>query len=106
MSTALPAHSTLIEVTKPLPPDVPVGADITVTVRVSCSAGCDLRHVPLKVVAPGGTTIASHFTIGDPDEFGQLQIKAPSHVGEHAWALVLPAQEGAGLAHLECAVPM
>jgi hypothetical protein len=106
MSTAVHAHSATIEVTEPLPPEILVGADITVKVRVACSDGCDLRNVPLKVVAPDGATIASHFTIGDGDECGQVRINAPPRVGDHAWTLVLPAREGAGLTHLECVAPL
>jgi len=67
---------TSLEIAEPLPPDVPVGADITVKVRVSCTSGCNLRNVPLKVVAPDGAAIASRFTIDDTDDCGRVRMKA------------------------------
>ena len=112
MSTAVHVHSTSLEIAEPLPPDVPVGADITVKVRVSCTSGCNLRNVPLKVVAPDGAAIASRFTIDDTDDCGRVQMKAPPRAGDHTWTLVLPAQEssqessGADLVHHECVAPI
>ena len=108
MSTAVHVHSTSLEIAEPLPPDVPVGADITVKVRVSCTSGCNLRNVPLKVVAPDGAAIASRFTIDDTDDCGRVQMKAPPRAGDHTWTLVLPAQESndSDLVHHECVAPI
>ena len=108
MSTAVSVHSTTLEIAEPLPPDVSVGANMSLRVRVLCSAGCDLRHVPPRVVAADGATIASQFTIGNDDECGFMQVKAPPRAGEHAWTLVWPAQEsgGAGSSHVESAVAL
>ena len=108
MSTAVHVHSTTLEIAEPLPSDVLVGADITVKVRVSCAGGCDLRSVPLKVLAPDGAAIASRFTIDDTDDCGRVLMKAPARVGDHTWTLVLPTQEsaGAGPVHHECVVPI
>jgi hypothetical protein len=108
MPPAVPAHSATIEIAEPFPPEVQVGADITVKVRVTCSGGCDLRNVPLKVVAPDGAAIPSRFTIGDTDDCGRVHMKAPPRAGDHTWTLVLPAQESSGtdLVHHECVAPI
>jgi len=108
MSTAVHVHSTSLEIVEPFPPDVPVGADITIKVRVSCTSGCNLRNVPLKVVAPDGAAIASRFTIDDTDDCGRVQMKAPPRAGDHTWTLVLPAQESndSDLVHHECVAPI
>src|SRR5437763_15214119 len=106
MVTAVSAHSTTIEVAESLPPEILVGAAISIKVRVSCSGGCDLRGLPLKVFGADGGGIASDFTSDGAGDCGQVQVKAPPRIGDHAWRLVLPAQEGAGVAHLESAIPI
>jgi hypothetical protein len=122
MSTAVPAHPTSIEVAEPLPPEFPVGGEITVKIKVSCPAGCDLRNVPLKVATADGATIVSDFgpidfrssdlmagdgeDIGVGEATGYVQFKAPPRAGDQVWNLVLPAQQGGGVAHAQCAIPI
>jgi hypothetical protein len=101
--TEAPTHAILVELSEPLPEEVPAGAGIVLKVNVSCAAGCDLRGAPVKVTAPDGTVVAGELATFDAgrNTTGDITLKAPKQVGGHAWSLVVPAREVAGVAHAD-----
>jgi hypothetical protein len=97
-------HSTTIELSTPVPAEVAVGAGLVVRVKVSCSAGCDLRGKPVKIVAPDGVVATAVLATYDDEanESEDIAIKAPLQVGAHAWTVVFEDQEAADVRHEDC----
>jgi uncharacterized membrane protein len=109
-------HSTRVELSEPLQPELAVGSDFVVKVRVWCPAGCDVSRIPIAVDGPDGlaVTIAPR-SDHDPAEAGvapgddnlrDLALKAPAQVGEHVWTVRFPPHESDGVRHAECALPV
>jgi hypothetical protein len=95
-------HSINIEVTGPEPPDVFVGADFVLKARVSCSDGCELAGVAVKIIAPDGSALREFATGAGGTLDASLQ--APPRAGEHIWRLVFGAHEVDRIRHEETTV--
>ncbi len=108
MTTELQRHATTIELGEPLPAEVAVGSDLVLKVKVSCSAGCDLRNLPLKVAAPEGVAATGALVTcnASVNESGDIAVKAPIRVGEQAWTIVFEVHEAGGIRHEECSLPV
>jgi hypothetical protein len=100
-------HQTNVEMIPSVPLELEVGANIILKVKVSCPEGCDLRGIPVKVMAPREgndevvitTELATHDeTINETEDFA---LKAPGQVGEHAWTILFLRHETEGLVHEE-----
>jgi hypothetical protein len=98
----LRTHATTIEVIGPTPPEVAVGADFVLKVKVWCAAGCELDDMPLTVTAADGTVVAG--VLGH--ETADVTLTAPRRTGEACWNLVCGPHESAGIRHDETALPV
>ncbi len=98
-------HSTNVELSEPGPLEVPVGTDLVFKVRVSCPAGCDLRGLPIEIIAPDGIVLTRELATCDAgsNATGDLTLKAPQKVGRYAWRVVFPPHELGGVRHAESA---
>jgi len=96
------AHCPVIEVTGPEPPEVRVGSDFIVKVRLTCPAGCDLAGLPVAVAAPDGSVT----TMAAESDGSSLVLTAPQTVGAPVWRLSIAPHEVAGIAHAPCMVPV
>lgn len=84
--------------------EVDAGAELTVTARVSCPHGCDLRGQRISVRAYDDTELASaELTEFDGEAYvtSAIALRAPFKVGEHIYRAVLTAQERDGVSHEE-----
>jgi len=97
---------TRIEIVEPVPPEVPVGAGVTLKVKVAGAAGSDLRGGRVNVVADEERVLSEvlgkcrdGFAATDP-----FTVTAPHRVGAFTWTIVFPAQEIGGVAYRESAV--
>ena len=86
------------------PSEVDAGAELTVTVRVSCPHGCDLTGQSVSIRSQDDTELA----IVELTEFDGAAyvtsasvLRAPLEVGEHIYRAVLAAQEKDGVLHDE-----
>ena len=109
-------HQTNVETSQSVPLELEVGADIVLKVKVSCPQGCDLRGIPVKVMAAArgpqrGSRVGVedevlttrelatyHETINETDDFA---LKAPGQAGEHVWTILFPRHEIEGTVHKE-----
>lgn len=90
-----------VELCEPVPTEVPVGADFLVKVKVLRPAGCDLGRLPVSVTGPDAQTVP----IAPPDASGEtraIALKAPQHVGEHAWSIAFGTYESEGVQYEGC----
>jgi hypothetical protein len=101
-------HSTAIELSEAVPGEVAVGADIVLRPKVSCSAGCDLRGLPVKVDGPDGLMVAGALTTFEVpvNESEGIAVKTPLRVGEHTWTIVFEPQENGDIGHAGCSLPV
>jgi hypothetical protein len=100
-------HSTTIEVIEPAPPEVAAGAVITLKIKASCSRGCDLTGMPIKIVAADGALVRSEFaTELGRDDVAEMKLEAPDRTGEHVWSVTFGPHEVAGIRHDEVTVPV
>lgn len=102
------AHATTIALSEPAPPEVAIGAEVVVRLKVSCSQGCDLRGLPIRIAPPDGdaaTYELARFEAGI-NETMEVALKAPEQVGEHIWNVTFPLHERNDIAHQECALPI
>jgi len=96
-------HQTKVEMSQPVPPEFEAGADIILKVKVSCPEGCDLRAIPVSVMA-ADEIIGSSELAAFEDAVNETEIftlKAPGQVGEHTWTVLFPGHEIEGTDHLE-----
>jgi hypothetical protein len=111
LATQPTTHSTTIELCEPVPPELPVGSEFLLQVKLACPAGCDLSGLPLMVSGPDGqvTTIEPRSDQERAPEEAVLRditLKAPPRVGQHVWSIRFPAHESGGVRHAECALPV
>jgi hypothetical protein len=111
------AHSTNVEVAEPVPPELAVGSDLVLKLKVSCPAGCDLSGMPVTVAGPDGQAVIVEPDVrpgdatledGMPEDImvRHITLKAPQQVGEHVWNVRFPPHESAGVLHAECTLPV
>jgi hypothetical protein len=86
------------------PDEVDAGAALTVTVRVSCPDGCDLRGQGVSIRTQDDAELAtaelSEFD-GERYAASAFVLRAPLEVGEHIYRAVLAAREKDGVLHEE-----
>jgi hypothetical protein len=99
-------HATAIELAEPPPSEVPVGAAITLRLKVACAAGCDLHGVPLAVTTADGAAITGEACDAEADETSEVTFRAPLRPGDHALSIVLPPHEHDGIVHEASALPV
>lgn len=109
MAKDVPAHATEIALVEPAPTEVPVGAEFTVKIAVSCAAGCDLAAAPLEVTGPDRKTMTVAAAPADQTTAGEagaatreIVLNAPQTVGEHVWRIRAVPHESDGTPHAEC----
>ena len=96
-----------LELAEPVPPQVPVGADVLLQVRVS-GAARDLSGGRIEVVA-GEDIVATAELIAFRDNFNEtaaLAVRAPVGVEAFSWTIRFPPQEIGGIAYEGCALPV
>ena len=99
---AVGSHGQLICAVEISPREVDAGAELTVTLRVSCPHGCDLRGQSVSIRNQDAAELASA-ELTEFDGKGHvtraLALRAPLDVGEHVWRIVLAASEKEGVLH-------
>ncbi len=96
-----------LELAEPVPPQVPVGADVLLQVRVS-GAARDLSGGRIEVVA-GEEIVATAVLIafrGNFNETAAFAVRAPVGVEAFSWTIRFPPQEIGGIAYEGCALPV
>jgi hypothetical protein len=84
--------------------EVDAGAELTVTARVSCPMGCDLRGQSVSIRNPEDAELAAaELTEFDGEAYatGALTVPAPLKAGDHVYRTVLAAHEKDGVLHEE-----
>ena len=99
MTAGSATHATIVAVDEL--PEVAVGADFLLAMRVSCPAGCDLSGVPIQVTGPDGVAAVVALASGEAGigEAREIALKAPLKVGQHIWRLSCPAHGSGGVHH-------
>jgi hypothetical protein len=100
------SHETALELVDPIAAAIDAGTDFTLSLRMSCSSGCDMGPSPLGVFTEDGTSIAvqSVRDTGDVSGVRELVIKAPLAVGQFVWTVRAATLEVSGVSHQECSV--
>ncbi len=91
-----------LELAEPVPPEVPVGSEIQLQVRVR-GAACDLRGRCIEIMA-GEDVIASARLTACGDDFaatGTFALRAPDAVEAFTWNVRFPPQEIDGVVYGE-----
>jgi len=101
-------HETNLELSQSVPPEVAVGTDIAVTVKVWCPSGCDLRGGSVTVRAADETVATAELTEchDGHSETSGLTIKVPGELGEYAWSILVPRRKVRGVVHKRSALPI
>ena len=96
-------HRTNVEISQSIPLEVEAGADLILKVKVSCPESCDLRGIPVAVMAADQVVTARELATydGTMNEAEDVALKAPGQVGEHAWTILFPRHESEGAVHQE-----
>jgi hypothetical protein len=90
------------------PSEVDAGAELTVTCRVSCPHGCDLRGQSVSIRNQHDTELASAELTefdGEAAVTSTFVLRAPLEVGEHSYRAVLSGSETDGILHEESSTP-
>jgi hypothetical protein len=113
MTKDVRTHSTNVELSEPAPPELAVGSDLVLKIKVSCPAGCDLRAMPVTVTGPDGRPVpiepnAGHDRISETSEVAlhDITLKAPEQVGEHVWSVRFLPYRSEDVLHEECTLPI
>ncbi len=103
-----PVHPTTISAHQPIPPQIEVGAEMALSVRVACAHGCDLRGLPLEIVAADDVLAAGELAHheGTANISGEIQVCAPRQVGEQTWAVRFPRHERDTAVHEGSELPL
>ena len=98
-------HSTTIALVDDAPASVAVGDGFAIKVKASCAHGCDLRGLPVTVMAPDGklTTSTLASCADGINESDAIALTAPRRAGEHSWRIALGAHEHDGVRHADSA---
>jgi hypothetical protein len=101
-------HETNLELSQSVPPEVAVGTEIDVKVKVWCPAGCDLRGGSVTVKAAEETVATAELTEchDGRSETSGLTIKVPGDLGEYAWSIIVPRRKVRGVVHKRTALPI
>ena len=101
-------HETNLELSQSMPPEVAVGSEIAVKVKVWCPSGCDLRGGSVTVKAAEETVATAELTECDDgrSETSGLTIKVPGQLGEYAWSILVPRRKAHGVVHKRSSLPI
>ena len=101
-------HETNLELSQAVPPEVAVGAELAVKVKVWCPSGCDFRGGSVTVKSAKETVAIAKLTECDDgrSETSGLTIKAPGQLGEYAWSILVPRRKVRGVVHKRSALPI
>jgi hypothetical protein len=104
----LEIHETNLELSPSVPPEVAVGSEIAVKVKVWCPSGCDMRGGSVTVKAAEETVATAELTEGNDgrSETSGLTIKVPGQPGEYAWSILVPRRKIRGVVHKRSALPL
>ncbi|MCL2632355.1 MAG: hypothetical protein FWD45_04650 [Coriobacteriia bacterium] len=96
-------HHTDTIIVNDVPTEFYVGSSIVLKIRVSCSSGCDLRSKTVEILAQDAVVAEVELSsFGETgNETDEFIVPAPTHLGEHRWIVVFPAQEQEGVIHQE-----
>jgi hypothetical protein len=108
MADEVRTHAIRIELTGAPPAEVAVGAEMVLTVEVSCAAGCDLDGTLIRVTPPDGAVVEHALARRDPatDATANVVLRAPRGVGQYAWSVAFPPQEIGGVDHGASTLPV
>jgi hypothetical protein len=99
---AAPQVAVTLELAEPIPPEVPVGSELRLRVRV-LGAACELRGRCIEIMA-GEDIIASAALAASGDDLGAtaaFALRAPDAVEAFTWNIRLPPQEIDGVVYGE-----
>jgi hypothetical protein len=101
-------HETNLELSQSVPPEVAVGTEIAVKVKVWCPSGCDLRGGSVTVKAAKETVATAELTECNDgrSETSGLTIKVPGQLGEYAWSILVPRRKIRGVVHKRSSLPI
>jgi hypothetical protein len=106
-------HSTIVELSEPAPPELAVGSDLVLKIKVSCPEGCDLSAMPVAVTGPDGRAVpieprSADDGIGEAGEvtLHEITLKAPQQVGDHVWSVRFLPHQSEDVLHAECRLPV
>jgi hypothetical protein len=96
-------HRTNLAMSQPVPSEFEAGADIILKVTASCPEGCDLRGIPVSVMAADEVIASSELATFEEavNATETFALKAPGQVGEHTWTVLFPGHEIEGTVHQE-----
>ena len=96
-------HQPRIETSQPVPPELDVGTEIVLKVKVSCPHGCDLSGAQVKVMAADEVLMTSGLSASGEAiyETEDFPLNAPAQVGAHAWTILFPKHDDQGVVHEE-----
>lgn len=99
----VPVHPTTLTAAEELPAQIEVDAALAFAVRVACPHGCDLRGLPIEILAAEGVVASGEVVRHDDaaDCSAEIQFRAPCAVGEHAWTVRFPRHDGKAAVHEE-----
>jgi hypothetical protein len=104
-STGDQPHSILLEVDGTEPPEVMVGGEFVLKVRLSCPAGCRLAGAPVRVTVAGQAAEPCALST-ESDGALEIGLKAPPQAGKHVWNIGCEAHEADGIRHEPTSVPV
>jgi hypothetical protein len=96
-------HQPRIETSHPVPPELDVGTEIVLKVKVSCPQGCDLSGAQVKVMASDEVLTTSGLSASGETtyETEDFPLNAPAQVGTHTWTILFPRHDDQGVVHEE-----
>ena len=85
-------HQTTVEIAEPVPSEIDAGAEMLLTVKVSCPEACDLCGIPVNLMVADEVVNTQELTrsVGARDASACFVFRAPEQVGGHAWAVMVP----------------
>ncbi|MEI6874116.1 MAG: carboxypeptidase-like regulatory domain-containing protein [Spirochaetota bacterium] len=107
MANQAKAHETSVTIVQLAIAELDSGAEIHVSVRLSCTDFCDLRGRAIKIVAADGKSEEVLLTTfnGAENSTDDFVLKVPDVPGSYAWTAMFPEQESGGIPHLEGSAP-
>lgn len=105
---ALPVHYSTIELATHPDAEMPAGTVVSIGVRASCSARCDMRGATIAVMQNDAVIASRQLAVfsDGTNETEDIAISAPSTVGEHQLQVVLQRHEGTTCVHESAVLPV
>jgi len=97
-------HSTAIELSEPAPAEVAAGTELVLKVKLICSAGCELRSLPLTIKGPDDATAAD--TTCHINDGGEIALRVPPKVGPQRFTIALGPHEATDIRHERCSLSL